>query len=115
MQEAQAGPFTPDTGNAAQVLAASGAGERLFETPAERAHRLAVQVRSAVFSGLRKLRCRRGNPLLVSVCTRCGRMVSSTVPEVRQQYLHNCVQVMANFCSPVSMQPEWACCTILNL
>ena len=43
-QEAGQGPFVPDTGNAAAVLARCGAGERLWESPAERVHRLAVHV-----------------------------------------------------------------------
>lgn len=44
LQEAGAGTFSPDTGNAAQVLALSAAVERLLESPSERTHRLAVQV-----------------------------------------------------------------------
>lgn len=43
-QEALEGTFSPDTGNAAEVVARTAPLERLWETPAQRSHRLAVQV-----------------------------------------------------------------------
>jgi hypothetical protein len=43
-QEALEGTFSPDTGNAAEVVARTAPLERLWETAAQRSHRLAVQV-----------------------------------------------------------------------
>lgn len=51
VQEMSAGPFKPDTGNAAAVLARSGAVERLWESPDERTYRLAVHVSLAARQG----------------------------------------------------------------